>query len=387
MTEPIADLLTPEAVAAAPVLPRGFYQRPTASVALDLLGKLVVRRSWDGVVALRIGEVEAYLGVGDPACHTFGGRRTARTETMWGEAGFAYVYLVYGLHSCLNVVTVGEGAPEAVLIRGGRPVLGSALIRRRRGPRVAPSALADGPGKLCQALALTTADDGADLCRPEGPVTIRDDAFRPDPASVRRLPRVGVDYAGEAAAWPLRLRLEIGLRTEIHSGQLGVVGLEWIAMKISSRGRYALRMMLDIARHGGQENPVSLSSVSKRIGISHGYLEQLALALRSARLLRGVAGRHGGYRLAEAPSGISVRRVLEATMGPICVVDCVDDPQSCSQIDGCEFYPVYAELNRSIVEVLDGFTLDDLLRHSPEGPRRRPAAPLTGACVTITSAF
>ena len=207
MTDAMADLLTSDAVAAAPVLPRGFYQRPTEEVAGDLLGKLLVRSTTEGTVAVRITEVEAYLGVEDPACHTFGGRRTPRTETMWGEAGFAYVYLIYGLHSCLNVVTVGEGEPEAVLIRGGRPVIGAELIRQRRGPRVAGAALTDGPGKLCQALAVTTADDGSDLSDPSGALVVRDAGFRVAPGSVERLPRVGVDYAGEAARWPLRLRL------------------------------------------------------------------------------------------------------------------------------------------------------------------------------------
>ncbi len=87
-------------------------------VARELLGKLLVRVHETGTTVVRITEVEAYLGVEDPACHTFGGRRTPRTETMWGPAGRAYVYLVYGLHHCLNVVTVGEGSPEAALIRG-----------------------------------------------------------------------------------------------------------------------------------------------------------------------------------------------------------------------------------------------------------------------------
>jgi DNA-3-methyladenine glycosylase len=207
MTDAMADLLTADAAAAAPVLPRGFYQRPTLVVARGLLGKLLVRSTPEGTVAVGITEVEAYLGVDDPACHTFGGRRTPRTETMWGEAGFAYVYLIYGLHSCLNAVTVGEGEPEAVLVRGGRPVLGAALIRQHRGPRVAESALTDGPGKLCQALALTTADDGTDLCDVTGGLVIRDAGFRVVPGSVERLPRVGVDSAGDAALWPLRLRL------------------------------------------------------------------------------------------------------------------------------------------------------------------------------------
>ena len=194
-------------MAGAPVLPRGFYQRPTEQVALDLLGCLLVRTIDDGAVAVRITEVEAYLGIDDPACHTFGGRRTARTETMWGEAGFAYVYLIYGLHSCLNVVTVGNDVPEAVLIRGGEPVMGTPTIRRRRGPRIAAAALTDGPGKLCQALALTTIDDGADLCDPGAPLVIRDGVTPVGLESVERLPRVGVDYAGSAATWPLRFRL------------------------------------------------------------------------------------------------------------------------------------------------------------------------------------
>ena len=100
-----------------------------------------------------------------PPCHTFGGRRTPRTETMWGEAGHAYVYLIYGLHNCLNVVTVGPGKPEAVLIRGWRGrKRDSNSLRARRGPKVGERSLADGPGKLCQALAISRLDDGVDLC-------------------------------------------------------------------------------------------------------------------------------------------------------------------------------------------------------------------------------
>ncbi len=154
---------------------------------------------------LRINEVEAYLGISDPACHTFGGRRTPRTETMWGEAGRAYVYLIYGIHNCLNVVTVGPGNPEAVLIRGGEVISGRRLARARRGPSVEDRVLADGPGKLCQALAVTRADDGIDLCSESTFLQIKDDGFRVEEGAIRRLPRVGVDYAGEAASWPLRL--------------------------------------------------------------------------------------------------------------------------------------------------------------------------------------
>jgi DNA-3-methyladenine glycosylase len=188
-----------------PVLAREFYQRPTQEVARDLLGKLAVRNHPDGDVVVRLTEVEAYLGVDDPACHTFGGRRTPRTETMWGEAGHAYVYLVYGLHHCLNVVTVGPGEPEAVLIRGAEVVQGLELVRMRRGSDVRDNSLTDGPGKLCRALAIDLRDDGSNLSELDSSIRIHDDGYRAAEESVRRLPRVGVDYAGEAASWPLRL--------------------------------------------------------------------------------------------------------------------------------------------------------------------------------------
>jgi Rrf2 family protein len=135
-------------------------------------------------------------------------------------------------------------------------------------------------------------------------------------------------------------------------------------VKISTRGRYALRMMLDIARHGGQNSPVSLASVSERTGISHGYLEQVALALRSARLVRGVAGRHGGYKLSSPPGTITVRQIIEATLGPVCVVDCVDEPEACPRADDCECRVVYASISLRIGEVLEEFTLADLADRS-----------------------
>jgi DNA-3-methyladenine glycosylase len=188
-----------------PLLARDFYKRTTEVVARGLLGKLLLRDHPDGVTVLRLTEVEAYLGIDDPACHTYGGRRTPRTETMWGEAGHAYVYLVYGLHSCLNVVTVGPGRPEAVLIRGGTVEEGMQLVRSRRGSNVGEGSLTDGPGKLCQALAITRGDNGVDLCSPDSVLRICDDGVDVPEGRVQRLPRVGVDYAGEAASWPLRL--------------------------------------------------------------------------------------------------------------------------------------------------------------------------------------
>lgn len=132
-------------------------------------------------------------------------------------------------------------------------------------------------------------------------------------------------------------------------------------MRLTTRARYALRMMLDIARNGGDEAPVSLAVVSERTGISRGYLEQLALALRNARLVRGVAGRYGGYRLAAEPNEITIGHIVEAAIGPICLVDCLEDPTTCPRAEFCECRIVYALINERVSEVLREYTLRDLL--------------------------
>ena len=131
-------------------------------------------------------------------------------------------------------------------------------------------------------------------------------------------------------------------------------------MKISTRGRYALRMMLDVARHDGQNSPVSLASVSARSRLSPSSLAPVAFALRSAGLVRGVAGRHGGYKLARSAGEITIREIIEATIGPICVVDCIDEPEACPRADYCECRIVYAMINLRIGEVLEEFSLADL---------------------------
>ncbi len=188
-----------------PPIDRVFCERPTVDVARDLLGKLLIRRTPQGITGLRITEVEAYLGVSDPACHTFGGRRTQRNEVMWGGAGRLYVYFTYGMHFCANVVTRGAGEPEAVLLRGGVPIAGSALMEARRGG--AERGIADGPAKLCQAMAIDRDLNGADLTQRSSGVWIAGDAAPPHAHLIAALPRVGVSYAGEAAAWPLRFLL------------------------------------------------------------------------------------------------------------------------------------------------------------------------------------
>jgi DNA-3-methyladenine glycosylase len=177
-------------------LPKRFYGKDTAEVARALLGCRLTRRFPDGSArSVILVETEAYLGVKDRAAHTWGGRRTPRVAPMWGEGGHAYVYFVYGMHYCLNVVTQEEGVPEAVLLRAGIPEDEEKIsLKVKRGRD------ASGPAKLCAYLGVTTALSGASLSGPEL-VLSRGPRRRFD---VVAGPRVGVDYAGDAAAWPLR---------------------------------------------------------------------------------------------------------------------------------------------------------------------------------------
>jgi DNA-3-methyladenine glycosylase len=178
-------------------LPRRFYLQPTLRVARALLGKILVHETAQGTTAGRIVEVEAYRGPSDRAAHSFGGRRTARNEVMYGPPGHAYVYFIYGIHHCMNVVCQPPDVPEAVLLRALEPVDGEALMRKRRGLRDAPTwRLCRGPGALCQAMGITRAENGADLTR--GPLRILDAPDMPT-RSIARSPRIGVAYAGTDA--------------------------------------------------------------------------------------------------------------------------------------------------------------------------------------------
>ena len=132
-------------------------------------------------------------------------------------------------------------------------------------------------------------------------------------------------------------------------------------MRLTTRARYALRMMLDIARNSGSDAPVALASVAERTDLSQGYLEQVATALRNARLLRTTSGRFGGYRLALPAEEITIGQVLDAVIGPVCLVDCIEDPSACPRSDGCECRVVYRLINRGIADVLQAYTLADLL--------------------------
>ena len=178
---------------------RAWFDRPAEAVAADLLGARLVHASPDGVVGGRIVEVEAYAGPEDLAAHSSRGR-TARNEVMFGAPGHLYVYLVYGLHHCLNVVAGPGDKPEAVLIRALEIDEGIPLARARRGERVPDARLASGPGNVGQALGVDRSLNGADLL--DGPVHI---VARPGPIPpMHSGPRVGVEYAGPWAARPMR---------------------------------------------------------------------------------------------------------------------------------------------------------------------------------------
>lgn len=179
------------AAASGPPLPREFYARPTTEVARDLLGTVLVHLEGEATTAARIVETEAYFGLDDRASHGYGGV-TPRNQVMYGPPGHAYVYYIYGNHDMLNVVTEPEGVPAAVLIRAAEPLIGLDTMARRRSTSLRGTAgmLTNGPGRLCLAMGITRALNGADLTAERGPlyVTARSG---PSPRIVRTT-RVGI---------------------------------------------------------------------------------------------------------------------------------------------------------------------------------------------------
>lgn len=178
-------------------LERAFYERPVLRVARECVGKLLVYAAEELLVG-RIVEVEAYRGPEDRAAHSYGGRRTARTEVMFGPAGYAYVFVLYGLHYNLNLVTGTAGQPQAVLIRAVEPILGAATMALRRNVRPDHKVLTNGPGKVCQAFGISKRHYGVDLT--QGSLFLSDGKS----TRVARSPRIGVDYAGTWASKPWR---------------------------------------------------------------------------------------------------------------------------------------------------------------------------------------
>jgi DNA-3-methyladenine glycosylase len=184
-------------------LPISFYRRPAETVARDFLGRYLVHEVKGERLTLRLVETEAYLGAPDRASHAWGGRRTPRNESLYLAGGHAYVYLIYGMHYCLNAVTGEAGVGSAVLLRAGEPVEGEERMRENRGwARVPkPGDLTGGPGKICQALAIGRDLDGVLLDQPPLYITSGEPTSEED---IVAGPRIGVNYAGDAALWPLR---------------------------------------------------------------------------------------------------------------------------------------------------------------------------------------
>lgn len=185
-----------------------FYIQDTITVARGLLGKKLVRVHKGRRLAGYIVETEAYLGLEDPACHSFNSRRTPRTEVMFGPGGYAYIYFIYGMYNCFNVVTRASGHPEAVLIRALWPAEGIEQMQRHRQKKRLID-LASGPGKLCQALKIDKSLNGKSLTGKE--IFIEETGLKIDSRQIIENPRIGIEYAQDAIHWPLRFSIEESL--------------------------------------------------------------------------------------------------------------------------------------------------------------------------------
>ncbi len=187
-------------------LPLSFYQRDALQVAPELLGKILVTRVDEEETAGKIVEVEAYTGIEDPASHVFGGKRTPRTEIQYREGGYIYVYLIHGIHYCLNIVVGKEGDPQCVFIRALEPLWGIEIMRKRRGIKGKNlKLLTSGPSRLTQALGIDKSFYGERL---DGERIYLLEGEDIGEERILRTPRINVDYAGKASQWLYRFLLK-----------------------------------------------------------------------------------------------------------------------------------------------------------------------------------
>ena len=185
-------------------LSKSFFRRPTLDVARDLLGKYLVVKHGRAIVSGKIVETEAYVGEDDKACHASKGR-TPRTETLYKEAGTVYVYLIYGMYHCVNIVTEKKDFPSAVLLRAVEPAEGIEVMKKRRKTEK-ETALCSGPGKLCQAFGITRGMNGEMIAGDA--LWIEDRGVRVRGNDVMEATRVAVDYAGPCADHPWRFYIK-----------------------------------------------------------------------------------------------------------------------------------------------------------------------------------
>lgn len=174
-------------------LPRNFYLRDANTVAPELLGKLLVHRSAAGITSGMIAEVESYVGSCDKGAHSYPNKKTERTKIQFGPGGYAYIYAIYGMHFCFNVVTNIPEKPEVVLIRALEPVDGIDLMCQRRNTNSLVD-LCNGPGKLCQAMGITKELYGCDLC---GGELYLEQLQCIEKSQIMVSPRINIDYADE----------------------------------------------------------------------------------------------------------------------------------------------------------------------------------------------
>ncbi|MCL2167933.1 MAG: DNA-3-methyladenine glycosylase [Lentimicrobiaceae bacterium] len=190
------------------LLPQIYYlDNDVVFLAKDLIGKYIFTKIDRQLCGGIITETEAYKGIEDRACHAFGGRRTKRNEMMYAEGGVAYVYLCYGVHSLLNVVTNKKDTPDAILIRAIHATHGEELMLKRIGKAQMTQQVTDGPGKVTKALGITLADNGESLQNKR--IWIEDRKFDLSNTEIINTPRIGVDYAGTDALLLYRFKIFI----------------------------------------------------------------------------------------------------------------------------------------------------------------------------------
>lgn len=210
-------------------LPREFFTRDGITVARELLGKILVHETKEGTIRGIITEVESYMGEEDKGSHTYGGRRTERTEPMYHVGGTSYVYLIYGMYSCMNIATATDGIPQAVLLRSVIPAdeesgermlrlrlkemnrkqekKGKPLYTEENSPASLKKHLSDGPGKMCIAMGITRADNDLDMV--ESDTFYVTEGITIKPKQIQEGKRIGIDYAEEAADYLWRFYVEI----------------------------------------------------------------------------------------------------------------------------------------------------------------------------------
>jgi DNA-3-methyladenine glycosylase len=192
-------------------LNREFYNRDSIIVAKELLGKVLVHEIEGQKISARIVETEAYMGVVDKAAHSYNGKRTPRVEVMYGDPGYSYVFMIYGLHCCFNVVVNEKEIPQAILVRAVEPIHGTEWMAQKRFGKTYEQltksqrkSLTNGPGKLCGALSIDRNLNGLDLC--DDVVYIEEGESKD--FNIVTTKRIGIDYAEEAKDFPWRFYIE-----------------------------------------------------------------------------------------------------------------------------------------------------------------------------------